>query len=214
MQGEFRAYTAGTKDARNGLKLLGKQASPAIGRHQAATSNRLLQVASILRILRTGFLERQTLPAAEAIQQFLHRHHRPPVELGVSLQPFLHFLFRTEEIVDSSTAPEKSSRAGRIKFLDSPVLEHQMDALAAILGGIFDGNFLVAPFRVDQRDEVVGSIGVERLKPFDPQAVIHEVNAPEPLPVNIAVVRHPVAHCARGRLSPNDSEALKHAQPG
>ncbi len=72
----------------------------------------------------------------------------------MALQPLLYLLLGTEEIVDSSTASQENPSRGRLQLLDSPILEDQMDALTAILRGIFDRYFLLSPFRVDQRDEV------------------------------------------------------------
>jgi hypothetical protein len=88
-----------------------------------------------------------------------------------------------------------------------------MDVLAAVLRGIFDSDLLVAPFRVDQRDEVQRSIGVQGLSSFYLHAVVHEIDAAEPFPVDIAVARHALAHAPGRWVGAYDSQLLEHTEP-
>jgi len=79
------------------------------------------------------FLQGQALTAGHPIQQFLNGHNRSPFELGVRFQPLSDFLFRTEEIVNPSAPSEENPGRGRIQFFDFPVLESDIDPLAAVL---------------------------------------------------------------------------------
>ena len=95
----------------------------------------------------------------------------------MGLHPFLYFLFRTEEIVHSSTASQKDPRRGGVEFLHQALFKDQTDVLAAVLGSVFDAHPFVAPFRVDQRDEIQRSIRIQPLEPRHLHAVVHEVDA-------------------------------------
>ena len=132
----------------------------------------------------------------------------------MGVEPFGNLLFRTEEVVHSSTASQKDPGRGRRELLYTAVFKHQMDALPAVLRGIFDGDFSVAPFRVDQRDEVECSIRIERPQSRHVHAMVHEVNAPEPLPLDVAAAGHSISDSASVWIAPDDSQLLQHLQPG
>ncbi len=73
------------------------------------------------------------LSLANSIQEVLHVVRFAISQLWVQYQPSFEVLFRTEEVVDSSTASQEDSSCGRLEPLDSPILKDQMNALTAIL---------------------------------------------------------------------------------
>ncbi len=92
------------------------------------------------------------------------------------LQPVRYVLFRTEEVVHTSTTSQEDSRRLRTELRHASVFKDEVDALAPVLGGIVYRDRLVAPFRVDQRDKVKGSERIERILSFNLNPVVHEVD--------------------------------------
>ena len=81
------------------------------------------------------------------------------------LQPLLHCLFGTEEVGDASPTAQEHPGSGGVEFRHLPLIYQYVNRRAGVLGGIVDRHFLVQIFRVDQREKVDGSIGIELLQP-------------------------------------------------
>ena len=98
-----------------------------------------------------------------AVQKFLDRH-APAARVGrVSLQPLFEVLFRTEEVVDASTASLEHERPGRRDFLDPTALDRHGDALDAVGTGIYDLHHVVLVSAVDQQQEIHRSSDFKRV---------------------------------------------------
>jgi hypothetical protein len=83
------------------------------------------------------------LSFANAIQEVLDVVRLAIGQLWVQRQPFLKVLFRTEEVVDSSTTSQENPRCSRFKVLDAGILKNQVDSLTAVLTCIVDRDSLV-----------------------------------------------------------------------
>jgi hypothetical protein len=94
------------------------------------------------------------------IQKLLHAVDLPCPQVRVVLQPLLDFLFGTEEVVDPSPTAQEHSGSGGVEFRHLPLIYQYVNRHTGVLRGIVDRNFLVQPFRVDQREKVNGSISI------------------------------------------------------
>ena len=117
------------------------------------------------------------------------------------LQPLLHVLFGTEEVVDASPTAQEHPGSGGVEFRHLPLIYQYVNRRAGVLGGIVDRHFLVQILRVDQREKVDGSIGIELLQPVNVHSVGHERDAHPTFPVNVAGLRHSVGHPTGSRVS-------------
>ena len=129
-------------------------------------------------------------------------------ELRVQSQPFLEVLFRTEEVVDSSTTSQEHSRGRGLQFLNPGVFENQVDSRTAVLTRIVHGYRFVFQFAADQQHKINRSKNLERFFSLHPNAVAHESDAHGPFPILVAVLRHAIAKTLHRRIGPHDSEAL------
>jgi hypothetical protein len=82
--------------------------------------------------------ELANLSLANAIQEILDVVRLSFGQVWMQRQPSLEVLFRTEEVVDSSTPTQENLRCRRFKFLNPGVFEDQVDSLTAVLTRIVD----------------------------------------------------------------------------
>jgi len=152
------------------------------------------------------------LPPLHRVQEILNVVRLSIREFRVQRQPSLEVLFRTEEVVDSSTAAQKNLSYRRVEFLDPGVFENQVDSLAAVLTCIVYCYRLVFQFSADQQHEINRSIDLEGFFTLHLHAMIHEGNAHGSFPVLITVLGHAIAETLHRRIGPHDSETLQHFQ--
>ena len=130
----------------------------------------------------------------------------------MDVEPGVEFFFRPEEIIDPSTTAAEDPRVRRLRLLDLSVLKDDVNRLTAELRMVLNCDLLVLPFRVDQRDEVDRSIGVEKSDPLHLGAVGREGDLHPALPIHVARLAHAVSNAAGVRSGLDDLKALEHAQ--
>src|SRR5207253_384738 len=84
---------------------------------------RLQSTITTLRHLGSLEDELMNFSLPDTIQEVLHVVRFSISQLWVQRYPFLEVLFRTEEVVDSSTTTQENPRCSRLKLLDAGVLE-------------------------------------------------------------------------------------------
>jgi hypothetical protein len=146
------------------------------------------------------------LSLANAVQKVLHVVCFSVCQLWMLCQPFLKVLFRTEEVVDSSTTSQENPRGSRLKRLDTGIFENQVDSRAAVLTCIVDRDSLVFQFAADQQHIINRSINLKRFLSFHLNAMVHESDPHGPFPVLVPILRHAIAEDLDSRIGPHNSE--------